>query len=832
LLISSLVYGQLPKTGLYFNAHSYDIDQRTSLILNEGKPYMLDKQDDLTMEFDVFLRNEKIKFGYIFRIISNTDENFDFIVNNRLDAFFVVNMRDFHLKSVLTPEQWIHVAVSFSKKRDSITLQLNDETVECPYGLKDIKWLNISFGRCYFQNFPTNDIAPFILKNIRINRNNKELHHWDLDQHGENSVYDEMKNVPAVVHNPQWMMDARVHWKKIAEFQSAGFPQIAFDPVLSNIYILKPEELICYSLLTGLEQRLKSKPEIQGKFYNHLMYDPVFSRLLFYSIEKQRNYFYDPAENRWTDYQPDENEPTHAHQNRYISVGDSSLYLFGGYGFYKYNSDFFKIDLKTGNYSRHDFSHVIMPRYLAAMGGTAAGDKIYILGGHGAEMGRQELSPKNFSDLFEIDLKTLETKYLFDTDRNGGRENVYSNSLTVDEENRNLYVLAYPNKTYASSISLKKINLETQETESLADSIQFYFQDITSFCDLYYSRQLSKLIAVASYSKDRKTSDINIYTLDYPPMKMQDVIQHKAIPNENRLFYILAAILLLASVSWISGKKIIKHRKNKKLPREKNKKTPDAENTQKETLFSNAENKSILFLGGFRVFNCEGKNITKEFTPTMKYILVLITLCSLKDNRGISSAKLQELFWFDKTEESARNNRNVNIRKLRVLLQELGKIDITNQNGYWTIALPDDVFSDYKETLKLVKKIQKGAVTKEEDILKILELLNYGSLLPNIQFEWIDGFKTDFANDAIYALMNVVNNTKNSFFNDLDIRLRIADALLKLDSINEDAIRIKCKTLAGIGKMGLAKSAFDNFSKEYRTMLGEPYQGSIKDFIE
>ncbi|MDR2805428.1 MAG: hypothetical protein LBB85_07280, partial [Dysgonamonadaceae bacterium] len=254
------------------------------------------------------------------------------------------------------------------------------------------------------------------------------------------------------------------------------------------------------------------------------------------------------------------------------------------------------------------------------------------------------------------------------------------------------------------------------------------------------------------------------------------------------------------------------------------------EEIRKEKPCYDFNRKSILFLGGFQVFDKNGENITGEFTPTLKFILVLIILYA--NNKGISSWKLQELLWFDKTEEAARNNRNVNISKLRLILQKLGEIDITNQNGYWTIALPDDVLCDYKETLRLVNQIQNETTTAKEDLLRLLSLLDYGQMLPNIQLEWVDNFKTDFTNAVMDALIYLVNNEKNSFYNQPEIRLKIADSLLKLDSIHEEAIGIKCKAYIKMGKKSLAKATFENFSREYKLMLGEPYPGSGKDFWE
>jgi DNA-binding SARP family transcriptional activator len=835
LALPNLIYGQLPKSGLYFYSHDSNIDERTSLVLNNNEPYKLSAQDEFTLDFDLFIRNtSKVKFGYIFRIISSNEKNFDFIINNELNVFLIIKNQDFQLKDKLLVEQWNHVSVIFGKKLNSVSLRLNDEIIDCSCDLKDVKNLHISFGQCDFKNFHTSDVAPVILKNIKVFQNGKEQHHWVLDKHGKNVVYDLLKNKPAIARNPSWIMDKHHFWKKAASFQSLAFPQFTFDSINNTIYVLDSSQLVVFSLFNGSVQRLKSIPNVQENFYNQLMFDPVSSRLMCYNMEDEAIYYYNFATNIWEGYKSSEKESNHAHHNRYISAKNSSFYLFGGYGFYKYNSDFYKINLSSNEWAHYDFSHTITPRYLAAMGGNTTGDKLYILGGRGAEMGRQELSPKNFADLFEVDPKTFSVKFLFDINPEGEGEDVYSNSLVTDTNNKNLYVLAYPNRTYKTSIVLKKINLETQKVENPADSIDFYFQDITSFCDLYYSPGLSQLVAVAAYSNDKKTSQVNIYTLDFPLLKKSDILQTEAEKFNIAPFFIafgIIALFTLASFFFIR-----RQRKKNAAYREPvvagNPSEKTTESVPKEKNFYITKKSSILFLGGFEVFNKDGKNITAIFTPTLKYMLVLIILSTLKNNKGISSARLQELLWFDKSEEAARNNRSVNLRKLRVLLQEVGDIDINNLNSYWAISLPDDVLSDYKEILRLTGKIQDGETTEKEDLMRLLELLSYGNLLPNIQLEWIDNFKTDFSNSIIDTLMSVLNNRQNSFYDNPDIQLKIADSLLKIDSINEEAIHIKCKALTVMGKKGLAKTTFDNFTREYKSLLGEPYSGSIKNFLE
>lgn len=54
-----------PNYGLYFKSHKYMGAERTALVLNNNKPFRLNKE--LVLSFDMSLRNEFI-FGTVFKI--------------------------------------------------------------------------------------------------------------------------------------------------------------------------------------------------------------------------------------------------------------------------------------------------------------------------------------------------------------------------------------------------------------------------------------------------------------------------------------------------------------------------------------------------------------------------------------------------------------------------------------------------------------------------------------------------------------------------------------------------------------------------------------------
>jgi hypothetical protein len=85
---------------------------------------------------------------------------------------------------------------------------------------------------------------------------------------------------------------------------------------------------------------------------------------------------------------------------------------------------------------------------------------------------------------------------------------------------------------------------------------------------------------------------------------------------------------------------------------------------------------------------------------------------------------------------------------------------------------------------------------------------------------------------VIDILLQIAGDEKNILYKNQNVRLAIADCILKIDPINEEALEIKCSSLYKMNKKGLAKTAYDNFTREYKLLLGEPYIGAMKNFIK
>ena len=242
------------------------------------------------------------------------------------------------------------------------------------------------------------------------------------------------------------------------------------------------------------------------------------------------------------------------------------------------------------------------------------------------------------------------------------------------------------------------------------------------------------------------------------------------------------------------------------------------------------QKEGIYLLGGFQVINKECVDITGEFTPVMKLLLISIILYTFKNGKGISNTKIKDLIWPDKSEESARNNRSVNVSKLRLLLSTLTDFEISNDNSYWTIELGENAYCDYIQSLSLLESLQKNPNVTVEQILYLLQVISSGELLPNIQIDWADNFKAEYSNNVIDVLLEFKNH--KNFVVDPRIQIAIADAILILDTLNEEAIKLKCLTLIKLGRVKISKTVFDSFNKEYTNIMGEELSSSFEQFIK
>ncbi len=819
--------------GLQFQAHDVPKEKRTSLLLNNGSKMKM--PSGFQIDFDVKFNPELHNYGYIFRIIANDSICFDLVsnfTNDRRALSFIEGSDifvpfDSEILDKHNINDWASVNLVVDNNNKEIIIGFNGEKVTLPYRYGNLTEFVFQFGQCSHPQFEAYDVPPMSIRNVRVTTpDGKTVAFWPLREHSLTAAYDSISGRVAIAKNPTWLIDSHTSWSKLFSLKTGQYTQLAYDNANGSIYLadqtrvyrVKPQDntVDTISVQSGNPYLIVS---------NQMIFNDKTGELWSYDINRPINRF-DFATGSWSESNPTLLNPEYAQHNAVISPVDSCLYIFGGYGEYRYLNNLIKYSPKTERWDTVSVNDKIPPRYLASAGFISP-DSLLIFGGFGHPSGMQELGPGSYYDLFVLNPSTGATKKICDF-KGRPEQMVGSNSLVADKKNHAFYTLYHRYNQNDTRATLNKFDFLTGEYTLLADSVTFRFQDINSYISLFLDENAGKLYAVI-VTHDGNISTTDIYELNYPPLSTADVI----LPEKSGHLYLwlcIAAIIIIVSVTAfiMIRRRKKKHMINDAASEPEDMPTPITNTPEKMPQATVPHVSSILFLGGFQIWDKEGNNMTKSFTPTLKRLLVLIVLYSFKDGKGIGNDAICDILWPDKSRDNAQNNRRVSIYKLKTLLEQVGDVEIINSNAYWTIKLGEGTFCDYVTVMDTLREFRNSAEINPAQLHTVLNLIAKGQPLPAITQTWIDSFKSDYAACVQDTLSGIVNNGN---ITDYKLLTRIADIMFIFDSTDETAISIKCRALVKAGKIGMAKSAFDSFCSEYQTLLGENYEKSFQDIL-
>jgi len=831
LLFASVLFSQ-NESGLYFQSYLVNKDLRSSLHISSEKEFEF--SDSFSLEFDMKLQGKIIKFGYIIRAIFSDSLNFDLLLNipSNSTAHLLFLADKEKLSSVplynsnYRINDWNKVKLSFDNRKQICSFELNGKVYNSKYKFPKKKNVDICFGVNKKIPFMSVDVPPIIIKNVYLNIDNKKNEYiWKLNKHAQNAVYDEFHFRKAEVTNPVWLIDSHIAWKRNNELK---FPTRIFSVFdgKNTLFIVSTKKIYAYNLINYELSEFAFSPEIPIiHLSNQFIYDAANKQIVYSDFDSIRPKVSRFSFNTKTWDVPIEHflGPAYQQHNSFYSPIDSSLFQVFGYGFFTYKSDMKQLS-KNGNYKTIKLSPEISPRYLSATG--ILDSNLYVYGGIGNQTGNQEYGSQIYNDLYEVNLRTMKINKCWERDANENNE-VAARSLYIDKTRNMAYALFFNPTRYASYLLLNEIDLKRPNIRPLADTIPYFFQDTQSEAMLVFSETTQKLFAITIHKSESTEYFLNTYEISFPILSANEVLQSQ---NKKLLwwFFISGLFLLVGIYTFFVIRKKRKQLKNSSIYIDQH--DDKIVNEQFNLPEKDLKRPGIFLLGGFQIINKDNQDITGEFTPVMKYILTLIILFTLKNGKGISNVKLKELLWYDKSDESARNNRSVNISKIRLILSSISKFEISNENSYWTIDFKDDAFCDYNHSLVLIKSIQKNADISSEQVTSLLQIISAGELLPNIQEDWMDNFKSEYSNLVIDVFL-LIKDYKNLADNP-KLLIQIADTILLLDTLNEEALHLKCKSLIKLGRIKIAMDVFNSFCKEYKLVLNENFECSFDSFIK
>lgn len=236
---------------------------------------------------------------------------------------------------------------------------------------------------------------------------------------------------------------------------------------------------------------------------------------------------------------------------------------------------------------------------------------------------------------------------------------------------------------------------------------------------------------------------------------------------------------------------------------------------------------SIRIFGEFEAIQRDGTDISIQFTPKVRQLFILLLLYSQKPKRGISSDEINQILWYGHTKKNATNNRGVNMSKLRQVLSLMDGVKIENQMENWLLTIDRKVmFCDYIEVLRILKN--KSTIGDSVAFNVLFEMIERGTLLMDMEEEWLDEFKGHMASEVIDTLLRQA--TEAPLSEDTDMILKIADRIFMGDPFNEEALELKIAALLKQNHVNQAKYTYQWFADNYEKALGEQFSRPFDSF--
>lgn len=821
--------------GLEFACKNIPQESRTSLDLFPGQPLVV--KDKYALSFDLsFLPFSSSYFGYIFRITDEKKQNIDLIYNVHTYAFNVVTGNEFSGISFKIDRdslyhQWNNIRLDINTRAHTLLVTVNGKAVKSiRHPVISGHQLNICFGANYRKTFKTFDVAPMRLKDVKISAGQELLHHWPLDQVSGTVTKDGFTGQTATIKNPIWLRPQFTEWQLADSFSINSNASVAMNPATENVYITGRDSIYQYSCSSHtLAASTLGQPQGTPAGIRSA-YDIARHQLYNLFPDRQQVARFDSGTASWSQSIDADAVTNYWHSNIFFSLYDSAIYSLGGYGDFRYKNEVHRYDPGHQNWDTvHVTGDFFTPRYLAAAGANNAGDSVYILGGYGSITGDQLLNPHALYDLMLFDVKRRTFKTIYKL-KEPEEPFALAGNMIINSAHQEYFALTFPNDRMNSSLQLIRGSLKNPTYVKMAASLPYNFYDTKSAAYLFYCPQNDKLVAVTFFSPKNNITKAKIYTLSFSPYGLAV----KAPANERIPEYVMRLLLaiaigfslflLAAGISAVKINKTVKEDDEPVMPTEPRQEAP-APPVPATTILPAQPATAVYLFGHFTVLDKEGNDITRLFSPLLKELFLLLFLHSLPGKTGISSEKINEILWPGRSVKDAKNNRSVNIVKLKSILDKTGIYTLAKENDKWIFHFDDpQIKVDLAEYLHLLSVITIDG----SNIHRVADIVKRGAFLQETEYPWLDKFKADISAQAIPLLIHHLEEHAA----EPEEVISICDCILTFDSLCEEAVMLKCKALVTLRQHASAKKIYTSFIAEYERIYGETFEIEYTKAIE
>lgn len=810
-------------SGLLFKSKTESIDERTTLDLFNGRYQKF--KNKFTISFDISIWDTK-RFGYILRLIKKDGNELSLVFVNFRDEnnfFFDFNSsisnRSVQIaveKHLFSERKWMPVTLDFDLTNDKAIISLFDKEVTCEnLGLDNRVELKCIFG-LYGINL---DVPSMAIKNIKITENNITKYIFPLNESTGNDIHNiKGKNI-GMVKNPIWLINEHFNWKEIIKFKADCTAGIAYNNEKQQVFIVDKDSINIFEAGTYRLTRKSISPIPFDIISGEAIYNSIDNKTYIYNLDTKISdtpsfIVLDMETLEWTHSgSPNLMNRLH-HHNVFFSAHKDSLFIFGGYGNFTYSNKIYYYGREENKWINIPLSgDTLYPRFFSASGKGTRPSEILIFGGFGNKSGKQELGGRNLYDLISIDIEQKKVRKLWELSNTTEDLFVPCNNLIVNDDGTSFYTLCYPHHIPKTELSLLKFDMLNGSYQIVSNSIPILSEEIATGVYLFYNDLHQEFIAVVREYVDESSSEIRIYTLSAPPVSSEELIAYQQQPTYWLPLTILIIIMLLTGYIIYRIRRKVHHADDMKPINEK----PTLNEIK-------IKRNAVYTIGDFLVFDKEGKDITYRFSPKIKLLFAVLLLNNKNDNEGISTVRMSSEVWPDREFNESKNIRGVTINHLRSVLADLEGIELIHNNQKWYLSIHEGFYCDYIQSMQITENIFSSRQNPVKYINTLIDINKRGVLFENLASLHIDNYRVNYEVYMTNALQTLMDN---NFKNGMDeITLKLVEALLVIDPLNEDALIIGIQTLKKANKNRDAKKIYDAFTQHYKISLGENYKKS------
>lgn len=831
--------------GVIFKGNTYKPGQRTSILIPDAGQ-QLEFGDGLALSFDIKIRHKGDHYGNICTVVVDNKAYVSLILTNTREVSPAICMvaADRPLTHIESLQEsiyaWQRVNLRLARYGDEVIVSEGNTTllsIPAPGSHADVR---IFFGRSPIEGIQSIDVAPCELRDICLACTSADgktrAYDFGMGKSPNDSILTSADGrMTARIINPVWIADTHSHWDLVRSLTFKGRVFPTYNAATGNLYLVTPDQVTRVNLTSNRTQSWKTRPQSMSGINNQFIAtgDADNELLIFYDTDRSASdatVYFDFNRGEWERPLLTAHYLEYSHHNRVFDRRDSTVLRMFGYGHHRYNADIDRIDLRSSAMeSASTHGDTIPPRYMAAVG--MVDSLIYIYGGVGNMQGDQEYGTTVFNDLYLLNPADMEVTALwsFPANRHGL---VPAQTIVIDETGTKANMLMYSPFSSETVLSLKELDITTGEFVDKADSIPYQFNDVKSWADLLMAPTGDELYAVTvSYNQDSENYDVKLYSIAMPILDavIPAPTAATAVHTASKVIAGILIICVIAALGMLFYRRYAAKKTGDTGAEEPD--TADLNDAGDDTAAKQpATAPGLYILNDFIAVGADGTRLTDQFSPILRQLLVLIAVYSMQRQNGISNSELKEFLWSDKSQESFVNNRSVNIRKIRMLLDKIGGLDILSSNGVWRLQASENSRVDFYDIMTVLDECDNATTISDALADKVVKYARLGPLFPYMQHFWLDSIKGRYSDRIISVLHRILDATTGK--GDYRRQIMVCDVLLAFDSIDEKAVRDKCIALIRTKRIGMAHSAFKQFAREYETMMNEPWTGSFEQFIK